>query len=243
MSICIISEVAGREYWKEQVLREKKQGTKEFIFLGNYFGDTGPLDGQIINFIDITKFYFNRTVDMKVTLLLGPRDFQYLYDFDQYEDYDYRNSKSIANVLKAASDIFKVAAEHKKWVFSNSGINTEFLKHLNMDECDLPDMVENINLAFKNNPSLFKIILNRHGELDINIGQSPFLCSMHHLFLHPLRSGTVQVINGEERKDVTTLKTVICCNAQTGNSYAKIDGNEVYTSFLSTFVDQTGLPY
>lgn len=129
MSVLIISDVHGRQFWKNAIEKHFDECNK-VVFLGDYL-DPYPWEGitrkdAIRNFQEIIDFK-NENKD-KVVLLTGNHDLPYIDKkiFYTRVRYDSSNAYHINEMFRSHRSFFKLAYEDtigdKKYLFTHAGL-------------------------------------------------------------------------------------------------------------------------
>jgi len=95
MKTCIISDVHGRDQWKQIVTQEAD--ANKFVFLGDYF-DSFDLSGviQMHNFKEIIEF--KKTSGKEIVMLIGNHDYHYFPEINDSSTSGYQTR--LASVIK-----------------------------------------------------------------------------------------------------------------------------------------------
>lgn len=176
MKVVVISDVHGRDNWKEIV----EETADMYIFLGDYF-DSFYIDGkkQIENFLEIRNFYrHNRD---KVILLSGNHDSPN-YDAPDYAGAcsGFQNGRAfqIKNLIHEMREDGELLAckTIKNYLFVHAGISKTWCDNYNIDLDQ--DLENQVNELFKKD--MFAFTFQRSGDRLVrengygdNIYQSP----------------------------------------------------------------------
>ena len=129
MSILVIPDIHGRNFWKEAVEKSIDK-VEKIIFLGDYL-DPYPWEGitrkeAIANFQEIIDF--KKENKDKVVLLLGNHDFPYIDKkvFYTRSRYDSSNAYHIEEMFRSHRSLFQLADEAlingKAYLFTHAGL-------------------------------------------------------------------------------------------------------------------------
>ncbi len=123
MRIIVISDLHGKDYWKEAI----KKKADLYVFLGDYIDDYVYPNKKI--FQNLNEIIELRKKNNKVILLLGNHDIQYLY-FPDYLCTGFRieMQKSLSSVFRKNKGLFKVAFQYKNYLFTHAGVSKKWFK-------------------------------------------------------------------------------------------------------------------
>jgi UDP-2,3-diacylglucosamine pyrophosphatase LpxH len=152
MKTCVISDVHGRDQWKQIVAQEND--ADRFVFLGDYFDsfDISAVE-QMHNFKEIVEF--KQTIGEEVIMLIGNHDYHYFPEIgdSSTSGYQTRMAPSIKQLVDENRKHLQVAHRIGKFVFSHAGISSEWLDDTITDWTE-ENMVNKINELFKYTPLL-----------------------------------------------------------------------------------------
>ena len=151
MKTCVISDVHGRDQWKQIVAQESD--ADRFIFLGDYF-DSFDISGliQMANFKEIVEF--KETSGKEVIMLIGNHDYHYFPEIEESSTsgYQYRMAPAIKQLIDENREYLQVAYRIDEFVFTHAGISSEWLDDF-VPSWKLDTMVDQINDLFKYTPN------------------------------------------------------------------------------------------
>ena len=164
MKIIAISDIHGRDVWKEIV--EKEEDTDKIVFLGDYVDswDINP-HKQIQNLKEILKF--KEENEDKVTLLLGNHDYHYLPKCVAWGIY-YSGFKrmlvpEVSPLLNDAlqKKLIQMCYVHENIVFVHAGLSKTWCRNYNVD-------LDNLELSINN------LIFERIGAFDFQFSKDSY---------------------------------------------------------------------
>lgn len=178
MSVIIIGDVHGTEYWKNIVKEHKKSDDDMVIFLGDYVDSYDISPKKIYkNLIEIFSYAKNTP---NVYMLIGNHDYQYMrHDIDRYSGYNYMYATKYYEVFHENYDMLNICIQLKindsNVICTHAGVSNTFLKNNNIT-------VDEINDLWKMKPSAFGF---NHDTLDVygnHPSQSPLWIRPQALF-------------------------------------------------------------
>ena len=157
----IISDVHGRDQWKQIVAQEKDADT--VVFLGDYFDsfDISAVE-QMHIFKEIVEFketsFTNAGTDdqhkTRVIMLIGNHDYHYFPEItdSSTSGYQTRMAMVIKQLIGENREHLEVAHRIGEFVFSHAGISSEWLDDF-VPSWTPDTMVDQINDTFKYTPA------------------------------------------------------------------------------------------
>lgn len=125
MKIYTISDVHGRDEWKDVI--GKESNFDKIVFLGDYVDSYDKKNYEILdNFIEIVDF--KKQYPNKVILLFGNHDLAYYYD-ERCSGYRGDMHTDINEILRKNIDLFQIAFQVDNVIFSHSGIHKGWWKY------------------------------------------------------------------------------------------------------------------
>lgn len=126
MKTVIISDVHGRDQWKQIVAQEND--ADKVIFLGDYFDSFNiPAVEQMHNFKEIVEF--KETSGKEVIMLLGNHDYHYYPGINETSTsgYQTRMAVVIKQLVQENKQHLQVAHREHEFVFSHAGLSSIWL--------------------------------------------------------------------------------------------------------------------
>lgn len=196
MKIAIISDIHGRNNWKD-IVKSCFDKVDKIVFIGDYV-DSFDISSKDINenFVEIIKFSKNNKD--RVILILGNHDYYYYYFYSRKQKGFRQDDLIILNTLFESNlELFKLFYKQDNYIFSHGGITNSWIK--NFIEKDvrkvLFDSDNNIDIFVNNHDSVFKtnnslVYFNMCSEFrgGPNIDSGPFWTDKKELELDPLEN-------------------------------------------------------
>ncbi len=193
MHLIAIGDVHGRDAWKEI----KGTTADRIIFIGDYVDPHQEIpDLDVIQNLE-EIIAFQKSNPERVTLLLGNHDAQYLH-YPLYPCGGHRADlqETLGGLFKKNEDLFKIAWQHGKYLFSHAGVSWGWYSHALpvLKEMKEEDMAQTLNGIYHsdNRDILFEVGRKRggwhaHGGpvwADITETKDDFLSSYHQVIGH-----------------------------------------------------------
>lgn len=206
--ILIVPDVHLRSFW-----RPVMDIDANIIFLGDYVDPYSPLSYKenCNEFFDILDFA-SKNKD-RVTLLIGNHDATYL----GISDYTNRTEswgtfEEIRNIFLEHKDLFKVATQIDRTLFTHAGITKQFLTsyHNDWNSSNICEML-NEHITWKD---IGQIGPDRGGD---NFTGGPLWCDIHTLLENPAFKGELTQVVGHTRlKEGTIIQqdNIYCIDSQ-----------------------------
>src|SRR5271157_2980755 len=123
MKILIVSDIHGRNTWKQEVNNALLNFVDKIIFLGDYVDsfDINPV-GIIHNLKEIIEF--KKKYNDKVVLLLGNHDVSYYFRFSNISGYNFMYKDEYYEIFKNNWDLFDIA-----WGYMNDKFKYTLITH------------------------------------------------------------------------------------------------------------------
>lgn len=196
MKIALISDIHGRNNWKE-IIKSCFNNVDKVVFIGDYV-DSFDISSKEINenFVEIIKFAKNNKE--KVILILGNHDFYYYYYYSRKQKGFRHQDLIILNTLfESNTELFKLFYKQDNYIFSHAGITNSWIKTfiendkrkvLFDSEDNISFFLNNHDLVFKSNNSLMNFNMCSKYRDGPNKDSGPFWTDKNELILDPLEN-------------------------------------------------------
>jgi predicted phosphodiesterase len=232
MKLAIISDVHGRNTWKE--ITDQNKDADTFIFLGDYFDSFDiDTDQQISNFKEIIEFKKHNS--QKVILLTGNHDIHYLPHFlrtnESYSGFQRFNASEISHLILENLQYMQMAHSHNNILFSHAGISNKWL----IENCfnEDRDVADYINNLFKQHPFAFRFVgLDPYGD---SPHSSPVWIRPKSLISNAYKSDElIQIVGHTQYRQIINFQDKIYfTDAPTSGQYIYIENNLIQIKQLS----------
>lgn len=191
--IVSISDIHGRDCWKNIVLIEKD--ADKIIFLGDYFDSFDKdFNTQLNNWKDLME-YREANKD-RVIMLTGNHDLHYfsayLADDEYYSGFQRKHAQLINIELEEARKFLLAIHTYEDIVYSHAGITKTWLRNAKIT-------VEKMNDVFKSRPLVFRWLgYDAYGD---DIGEGPMWVRPRSLAVDKL-DGRTMVVGHTRVKDI-----------------------------------------
>jgi predicted phosphodiesterase len=138
----IISDIHGRDYWKQML--NQHDNIEKIIFLGDYFDSFDiPFEKQLSNFLDILEL--KKSNQFEIVMLLGNHDYIPNYEV-KWSGYQKLHAREIEQLIKSNLHHLQICHRDEEYIFSHAGLSIEWLNKLEQlkELLDSPDNIDNI---------------------------------------------------------------------------------------------------
>jgi len=191
-----IGDLHGLDYWNQI----KPELYDRIVFIGDYVDSFYIKDDDILNNL-LNVIQFKKDNPLKVILLIGNHDLQYMFSYDNHECSGFRPQmyEQLHKIFNDNKDLFQMSYEVNDTIWTHAGIhqgwyNDRFSAYVG--RYPTLKISEQLELAFKDEYSALFNVGHIRGGFS-NAG-GPFWCDTSELDSKPLK--TMNQIVGHNRK-------------------------------------------